>query len=335
MDRRGLDAANEYNVPDWAPHYLRYEGRPKYDSEKDRNARWLEMRRPGAVNAAERADRAMAMSFQEPYLRQVRAVLADFDAFLQSERTREQRRDWAESTRLWIFDRLTRSRLTRSTTAIGWLMMLAPRLPVPLPRRSFMAILRSLAQASMLRPPQRLRGLWAEAKAAAEDKGLQRSRRGKEIWAAIMAMRSGVRRPDACRIVAGQADDQDIVGETVVVFPRTEKTDMFGHREIEPIVITCASEQESSKLFAILTSPSPSSDPIALEKSVADQLHRFGVRDIRAIRRDAAERCGSREKAAIMLRHRPGSAHTLRYATTRDRIEPLRLIGRRIHRPDG
>ena len=337
-DQRDRDAANEFTlsrtIPEWAPRYLAFPGRPKYDSEEERARRWAAMRLAGSDSAVDRADRAMAMSYQESYLRQVRALVYDFDDFLQTQRTRDQRKDWNESLRIFVFDRLTRSRLTVASTAVGWVTMLAGRLPIPLSKKMFLTILRSLAHASLLRPARRVRGRWAEAKKAVEDKMLQKSVGGRQIWAAITIMLSGARRPDAVRVVAGEADDHEKIEDTVICFPRTEKTDMIGAREIEPLVIACATTAEASKLFSIISN-GPFPDANQLERKVSDHLHQHGVEDIRAVRRDAAARCGSREKAGVLLRHQPQSKHTTRYATTRDRIEPLRLLTRRIHNEDG
>jgi hypothetical protein len=63
---------------------------------------------------------------------------------------------------------------------------------------------------------------------------------------------------------------------------------------------------------------------------MSEIMHDHGVPDVRATRRDAAERAGGRAAAAIVLRHRPGSKSTGRYAGTKDAIPAARRLARKV-----
>ena len=335
MDARSRDAMQEYgkplvhDLPEWAPASLSYKGRPKYDDRRSRDARWEWLRTAAQVSAKTRADQAAAWACQELYWKQVRAKVRAFEAFRQTELTKEQRKDWQEALRLFVFDNLTRSTAARATTVIGWAIMLSPRLPNPPKRAFFATLVRSLGQANLLRPTGRVRGRQGQLAAALARAEEYKTKFGRVLWAAVMLMASGARRSDACRVVTGGIEEHELASSAAIFYPTTEKTDAIGSRESEPMVVLCKDEAQAERLISVVTAVSQPR-PEELETKVSEFLHGFGIEDVRATRRDAAAACCSREGANLLLRHKAGSARTLGYSGTRDRIQPLLRLARRV-----
>lgn len=274
----------------------------------------------------------MAWGYQEPYLAQVRSIITKFDRY-RTTMPRSDRSDWPKLLRSYVIERLVRSRAQTAATVVHWITMISPRLPIPLSRREFVGLVRAISTAKLLRPASRLRGVPGQLRATLESLA---SRPGQErVWATVLIMASSVRRSDAVRIVGGDiVAPPELVSDAVIIFPSTEKTDQVGAREAEPVVVVCQDAAEAARLHRVLCCPPLSSGALkTLAKSVSASLRSAGIRDVRALRRDAAAAAGGREAANVLLRHRPGDyGCTLRYSGTADRVKRMTRIGAKVRR---
>jgi hypothetical protein len=328
---------DDWSAPEWAPQYLQYRGRPKFDSKANRDRRWEKIKESSSQAAAttpwgELADQVRAMGFQEEYLCQVRALLSSIERFRRTKVVRARRDDWPHVVGGWLMWRLAMSRADCSSTVMTWLAMVYTRLPHRLTKTEFADIVRGIGALRLFRPEGRLRGLFFEAQSLRRSAAAAAGRKGSAVvdlraWfvAALMTHGSALRRADAIRTAAGEATVEQINLTEWVVFPWQEKTDMFGSREIEPVLVRIlGSETALMKRWSRL--PADASSMGELETLVKKLCADAGVRDVRALRRDAGAAVSTRADAGVLLRHRPDSSSTPRYSTTRDRVPQLRQM---------
>jgi hypothetical protein len=290
---------------------------------------WDNIVKDPSVDPGDRSDAIMALRWQEAHLAQVRSLILDYDMFRRTV-ARHLRDQWQTLLRQWLVDRLSRSSANSTTTVLRWAVSVASRLPQPMPPAAIASVIKGLAALRPMRPVNRLRGVVPQARAALDQAaGEVRSEDplNAAVWFVLVLMIHAWRRSDAVRVAAGEVLALEwLSANEAAIWPESEKTDMFGEREVEPSVVVF----EDTRLAAAAIKRLPVADTDRLERLVSQLLHSHGVADVRALRRDAAAATGSRDDAAVLLRHRPGSRHTLRYATTRDAIPRARGIANRV-----
>lgn len=317
--------------PPWAPPYLSFAGRPKYPTASWREKVWHGIAKATGVSHAHRHAALLALRWQEDHLVQVRALLVDVEMYRRTELPRRHRDDWQRVVEQWLVYRLAHSRRAQCTsTVFRWAVTVAPRLPVHVSATAITNVVRGLAVLRSLRPSDRLRDVSAAVRRALETAATsaRSSLLAAAVYMAVVCVAQGWRLADAVRVVTGELSSplEWITDRELAVFPATEKTDHFGLREVEPSVVVFP----DGPLATSVVSRLPYADAVKLESEVAGLLHRSGVRDVRAARRDAAAAAGSRAAAAPLLRHAPGSAVTARYATTRDAMPRARAVARKV-----
>lgn len=294
--------------------------------------RWLKTPTKSLPELEARADAALAWGFQEAYLMQVRRMVQSFEGF-RGLVQKARRSEWPHLVRLYVFQRLGVSRGQASSTVLGWITMLSPRLPRPLTRSELQAIVRAVASARLLRPTARLRGV---SEALRKLLNVLRKTPGAErVWAVALMMAASMRRSDAVRVVGGDTTvPPEQQADAVIVYPEVEKTDHYGLRESEPTVIVCDSVGDALRLQRILCAGRLRDEARKqLAMAVSKAFHEAGIKDVRAVRRDAAASAGGREAANVLLRHQPGNlACTVRYTTTADIVPRLIRVGRKVGR---
>jgi hypothetical protein len=229
----------------------------------------------------------------------------------------------------WLTERLARSWAESVSTVFRWAVTVAPRLPDTVGPHTISTIVKGLASIRGLRPTGRLRQVSKQVRLAIDYAARRAltSTTSAALYVVAVMVGCGWRRADAVRIASGEWEAMEwLSASELAVWPRSEKTDHFGEREIEPSVVLFP----DARLARATVERLPCADPDALERAVTALFRTHGVRDVRAARRDAAAATGSRRDAAVLLRHAPNSRTTLRYAGTRDALPRLQTIARRV-----
>lgn len=155
--------------------------------------------------------------------------------------------------------------------------------------------------------------------------------RPREAIAILLMCRSGSRLADATKLAAGWHQRAIPVPGAFAWWPEVEKTDHAGTRVTEPVVLPLLERPSPGKWLRLaqrLAAEPRLSGPetAAMRRAARSILLAGGIRDVRALRRAtaaAAAAAGGRAAAAEMLRHKAGSAATVRYTTTADAIPRL------------
>ena len=299
------------------PSHLRFKGRPKYFSTADRLRHWRRLQN-SPIRPDQAADIAIAWAYDERYLKQVRSIAVDYSITVARYLVPDERLT-PKAVRVYIFARLRRGNAQRSSTIVTWLGHLSHALPFKIPPIEVTRIIRAVGVADLLRPPPQPRGFALKVSELADS-----VKSFSPKWAVLTAIASGFRRSDAVRLLVNGVTDESAVISTseVVIFPEVEKTDIVGLRVSEPSVIVSPHPKEL--LIVLRSNRLTSRLADRLEREVSSMCHDAGIPDVRAPRRDLASAVGDRAAAAAILRHRPGSQHSLRYAGTRDRVPVVR-----------
>jgi hypothetical protein len=268
-------------------------------------------------------------------LKQVRAAVTSLDRYRRREVLRQDRDRWTMVIQGWLAWKLAHStRLTRSSTAVQWLIAVQGRVPYVFRRGEVASLIRGIASLNLLRPAARLwdvGDLYKDARLAARSKA-SRSRTDLMVWIAVtlMGSASALRLADAVRVAAGGAAATWLSDKELVVYPIVEKTDQVGSREVEPVYVPCVNDSDARMfrrwLRQIRQQDDATGDHQQIEEQVTSVLHTHGIQDVRALRRDAGRKVGARKAAALLLRHKPDSKSTTRYTGTDDRITLLRRL---------
>ena len=110
----------------------------------------------------------------------------------------------------------------------------------------------------------------------------------------------------------------------LILWPKTEKTDQFGASVVEPVLLHVPVQDRPMIDDLLDRGEEPDRVVQEIANAVSRLAHSVGIADVRSTRRDAAFEQESIDQARTLLRHRPGSRSTLRYATTRTSISKVR-----------
>ena len=271
-----------------------------------------------------------ARRFQEVWLRQVRSLLTQFDHFRRICLDRKERDDWPQALFTFLVARLQGNPALRSTTLIQQMFTIGARLPGGLPKGRACDMLKGFASLDLLRPTGTQRGFHAATDRLLECARAQaaKSLTNKRVLMSCLLISQGQRRSDAVGMAAGQwAESPEwACPQWLILWPRTEKNDNFGMSIVEPVLLMIMMSDRPMIDAVLRAEELPDRKVQEIANATSAMVHSAGIPDVRCLRRDAAQAQESLDDARTLLRHRPGSRSTARYATTRTSVKKVRAV---------
>jgi hypothetical protein len=233
---------------------------------------------------------------------------------------------------------------TSGSTMLTWWMSLSPLLPTPPTRRQAAVFVSRVVAIRGLRQPEVPRLALADLDAITADLGRNRTNHAAVEWqrliVAVACLRGGARFRTAVNLAAGAWGAPPVFSSAAVLLTSAvEKADFESAAVRRPHILPlpCPGLREAVHWVGA-NSHAPAGPAAyglwwgAISRPIRAFLRERGIADVRASRRELAERLdGSgpegRLLAELALHHVPGSRHTVRYTTA---LAPARRVSRAI-----
>lgn len=307
-------------VPQWAPGWLAWPGRPQAMSVEGIGR----LRRACTSTPEVAAVLLPASAAGEEHRRRQRALTWGLQAYVVAAG-----RSSPSSEDVWAYMRDRAASDPTGSTRLSWWFSLLPLLPadVHVDTASFV---REVTVAAGLRQPlvarEGLRPL-GEAIAEARRQGTD-SLPAAQLLLAAAALRGGCRFASAVDVAMGAWISPPQQGaNAVVVTPRASKSDQERAAVPLPVLIPLPMQGVTEALRRVTTAAAALGEEShaqylrrwrAVHLMIRGALRRHGVDDVRGPRREVAalaDMAHGRTAAEQVLGHRPGSAATVRYTT--------------------